>query len=127
MLKINSSFTLKGNLQFFLIINFVLTLGFFNSSWIGLLAWMLLFMCIYSEKYLLIRNWILIIVITIFSLSVKNFIKTPYILEGSNVFIGGILKIVFLKKIPPIIFKSLNEDFVKSFPKNIFSPCSIFI
>ncbi len=124
MLKINSSFTLKVISSLFLIINFVLTLGFFNSSWLGLLAWMLLFMCIYAGKISFNgRSWILIIVITIFSLSVKNFIKTPYILEGSNVFIGGNFEnSTFKKNLPPIIFKHLNEDFVKSFPKNISAP-----
>ena len=49
--------------------------------------------------------------------------KTPYILEGSNVFIGGdFTDSVFKKKLPPIVYKHLNEDFVKKFPENISAP-----
>ena len=90
MLKINSSLNLKIIYNLFFIIDFILTIGFLNSSWLGLFAWMILFMCIYAGSISFNkRNWILIISITIFSLCVKNYIKTPYILEGSNVFIGG--------------------------------------
>ena len=40
---------------------------------------------------------------------------TPYILEGSNVFIGGdFTNSVFKKKLPPIVYKHLNEDFIKT-------------
>ena len=53
-----------------------------------------------------------------FSLSIKNFIKTPYILEGSNVFIGGDFEnSIFEKKLPSVVYKHLNKDFRKNFPK----------
>ncbi len=124
MLKINSSFNLKIIYNLFFIINFILTIGFLNSSWLGLFAWMILFMCIYAGVISLDkRNWILIISITIFSLCIKNYVKTPYILEGSNVFIGGdFTNSIFEKKLPPMVYKHLNDDFVKKFPENISAP-----
>ena len=83
----------------------------------SLLAWLTLFMFIYSGSISFnIKRWLFVISITIFSLSIKNFIKTPYILEGSNVFIGGDFEnSIFKEKIPPIIFNHLNEDFKKNF------------
>ena len=124
MLKTNHSFNLKVFSHFFLIINFILTLGFFNESWMSLLAWLTLFMFIYSGSITINKKRFLFIVcITVFSLSIKNFIKTPYVLEGSNVFIGGDFEnSIFKKKIPPIIFNHLNEDFIKKFPNNISAP-----
>ena len=90
----------------------------------SLLAWLTLFMFIYSGSISFnIKRWLLVISITIFSLSIKSFIKTPYILEGSNVFIGGDFEnSIFKEKIPPIIFNHLNEDFIKKFPDNISAP-----
>ena len=90
MLKINSSFNLKIIFNLFLIINFILTIGFLNSSWLGLFAWMILFMCIYSGVYLLIKemddnN----LYNPIFHYYKKFYKALLYILEGSNVFIGG--------------------------------------
>ncbi|MDC3024116.1 hypothetical protein OA264_01420 [Alphaproteobacteria bacterium] len=124
MPEIKSSFNLKAVCIFFLILNFIVTLGFFNSSWTSLIAWMILFLCIYSGKILSEKKkWILIICITLCSLCIKNFIKTPFILEGSNVFIGGDFEqSIFKEKLPPIIFKHLNDDFVKKFPENISAP-----
>ena len=124
MLNIHHSFNLKVFGHIFLIINFILTLGFFNESWMSLVAWLTLFMCIYSGSISLnISRWLLVISITIFSLSIKGFIKTPYILEGSNVFIGGDFEnSIFKEKLPPIIFNHLNEDFKKKFPDNISAP-----
>ena len=116
MLNIHHSFNLKVFAHIFLIINFILTLGFFNESWMSLLAWLTLFMLIYSGSISFnIKRWLFIISITIFSLSIKSFIKTPYILEGSNVFIGGDFEnSIFKEKMPPIIFNHLNEDFKKN-------------
>lgn len=124
MLKINSSFNLKIICNFFLIINFALTIGFLNSSWFGLLAWMILFLCIYSGSISFDKkSWLLITFITVFSLSIKSYIKTPNILEGSNVFIGGNFEnSIFKNKMPSIVFDHLNDDFKKKFPKNISAP-----
>ena len=62
MLNIHHSFNLKVFGHIFLIVNFVLTLGFLNESWMSLVAWLTLFMCIYSGSISLnISRWLLVI------------------------------------------------------------------
>ena len=124
MLKINNTFNCKVLLNCFFIINLITILGFFNSSWLSLIAWIIFFMCIYSANITLKRSrWKIIIFATILAIGVKGIIKTPYIEEGSNVFIGGNFEnSIFKKKLPTAVFNHLNEDFIKKFPNNISAP-----
>ena len=124
MFKIKNTLNSKVIFHLFFIINFILITGLTNSSWLGLLAWMVFFMCVYSANISFNKKkWFTIICITIFCLGIKSFFKTPYITEGSNVFIGGEFeKSIFKKNLPPIVFEKLNNDFIKKFPKNISSP-----
>ena len=124
MFKIKNTLNSKVIFHLFFIINFILITGLINSSWLGLLAWMVFCMCVYSANISFNkRKWVTIICITIFCIGSKSFFKTPYITEGSNVFIGGEFEnSIFKNKIPPIIFEKLNNDFIKKFPNNISSP-----
>ncbi len=126
MIKINNSLSSKILLNFILLINFILISGFLNSSWLGLLSWLIFFLCIYSgELTLSKKRWLIVLTITIFSLLIKTSLQTPLITEGSNVFIGGNYKnSIFKEKIPEKIFTHLNNDFKKTFPENISAPAN---
>ncbi|MEC8099866.1 MAG: hypothetical protein VX089_01485 [Pseudomonadota bacterium] len=92
-----------------------------NSSWIGLIAWLILFMSIYSAKVSKDKKkWAVLIFIILIFYSTKGFFKTSDITEGSNVFRAENSKIsVFEKELPPVIFEQLNRDFKITFPKSI--------
>ena len=124
MFKINNTLNSKVIFHSFFLINFIIIIGLLNSSWLGLIAWMIFFMCIYSAKISFNRRkWFAVICITVFCLLIKSFFKTPYITEGSNVFIGGNYEeSIFKKKLPPEVFEHLNKDFKKKFPNNISAP-----
>ena len=124
MLNIDNTLKTRVIFHAFFILNFILITGLINSSWIGLLAWITLFSCIYSADITFDKKkWFIVISLTIFCFGIKSFLKTPYITEGSNVFIGGKAEnSVFEKKLPPIIFNHLNNDFIKKFPNNISGP-----
>ncbi|MEC6997646.1 MAG: hypothetical protein VXW97_05315 [Pseudomonadota bacterium] len=124
MLKKKNTLTLKVLFNLFFIINLLIISGLINSSWVSLLIWITLFLCIYASKISFSKKkWIAVICITIFSLGIKSSLKTPFIIEGSNVFIGGSFeKNVFENELPTVVYEHLNNDFIKKFPKNIAAP-----
>ena len=124
MYNINNTLNFKILYYLFFSINFILIIGLVNSSWISLFAWLIFLICIYSSDMILNKKrWILIIVISLCSIGIKTICKTPYITEGSNVFIGGNFdNSIFKKKIPAVIYNHLQTDFVKQFPENLSDP-----
>ncbi len=124
MFKIKNTLTFKVLFNLFFIINLIIISGLINSSWGSLLVWITLFLCIYSSDISFSKKkWIAIVCLTVFSLGIKNTLKTPFITEGSNVFIGGNFeKNVFKRELPTVVYEHLNNDFIKKFPKNIAAP-----
>ena len=64
MLKKKNTLTLKVLFNSFFIINLLIISGLINSSWVSLLIWITLFLCIYaSEISFSKKKWIAIICI----------------------------------------------------------------
>ena len=110
---------------FIIFISFPFIVGFFNTSWISLFAWILLFLCIYAFNPRVYKNkYSIIIFLCLFSLMYQKLNIYPKISEKSNVFIGGEKydNSIFKKELPTKVYQKLNEDFIKTFPESIAAP-----
>ena len=70
---------------------FISCVGLFNSSWYSLILYQLLFLLFFSAKINFNKKyWLIVAFLIPITILTKQSLEIPKIIQGSNVFIGGI-------------------------------------
>ena len=101
---------------------FISCIGLFNSTWYSLILYHLLFLLFFSARIIFKKKkWILVAFLIPITILTKLSLEVPKIIQGSNVFIGGVENDdnIFKKKLPKIIYNKLNRHFLTPFQDQI--------